>query len=107
MRQLENCTVCTQVVFAFMIRSITGSLLLDHCSILDHMGIGKDGVIIIHIGVRTPPTLHGVELTLKQGVYGDKLETLARFKENYRTLLSDDIKARLVVENDEVGHRYT
>ncbi|KAH9993331.1 UV-endonuclease UvdE-domain-containing protein [Russula compacta] len=57
-----------------------------HCSILDHMGIGKDGVIIIHIG----------------GVYGDKAATLTRFKENYRTLLSDDIKARLVVENDEM-----
>lgn len=31
--------------------------------------------------------------------------TLARFKENYRTLLSDDIKARLVIENDEVSLR--
>ncbi|KAI9509535.1 UV-endonuclease UvdE-domain-containing protein [Russula earlei] len=50
-----------------------------HCSILKHMGIGKDGVIVIHIG----------------GVYGDKAATLARFKENYRTLLSGDIKERL------------
>ncbi|KAH9968187.1 UV-endonuclease UvdE-domain-containing protein [Russula dissimulans] len=57
-----------------------------HCSILRHMGIGKDGVIIIHIG----------------GVYGDKAATLARFKENYKTLLSGDIKERLVVENDEM-----
>ncbi|KAI0258578.1 UV-endonuclease UvdE-domain-containing protein [Gloeopeniophorella convolvens] len=57
-----------------------------HCSILRHMGIGKDGVIIIHMG----------------GVYGDKEATLARFKENYRTLLSEDIKARLVLENDEI-----
>ena len=31
--------------------------------------------------------------------------TLARLKENYRTLLSDDIKARLVIENDEVSSR--
>jgi UV DNA damage repair endonuclease len=38
-------------------------------------------------------------------VYGDKEVTLARFKENYRTLLSDDIKARLVIENDEVSLR--
>ena len=44
-------------------------------------------------------------LSLKQGVYGDKEVTLARFKENYRTLLSNDIKARLVIENDEVGLR--
>lgn len=56
------------------------------CSILNHMGIGRDGVIIIHLG----------------GVYGDKETTLARFKDNYRTLLSDDIKARLVIENDEM-----
>ncbi|KAI9464142.1 UV-endonuclease UvdE [Lactarius psammicola] len=57
-----------------------------HCSVLKYMGIGRDGVIIIHLG----------------GVYGDKEVTLARFKENYRTLLSDDIKARLVIENDEM-----
>ncbi|KAI9433059.1 UV-endonuclease UvdE [Lactarius indigo] len=57
-----------------------------HCSLLNYMGIGRDGVIIIHIG----------------GVYGNKEVTLARFKENYRTLLSDDIKARLVIENDEM-----
>ena len=31
--------------------------------------------------------------------------TLARFKENYRTLLSDNIRARLVIENDEVRLR--
>ncbi|KAH9974034.1 UV-endonuclease UvdE [Lactifluus volemus] len=50
------------------------------------MGIGKDGVIIIHVG----------------GVYGDKVATLARFRENHKTLLSDDIKARLVIEDDEM-----
>ncbi|KAH9022165.1 UV-endonuclease UvdE [Lactarius pseudohatsudake] len=57
-----------------------------HCSLLNYMGIGRDGVIIIHTG----------------GVYGNKDVTLARFKENYRTSLSDDIKARLVIENDEM-----
>jgi len=38
---------------------------LDHCSILDHMGIGKDGVIIIHVGVRIPLALrrNSTELT--------------------------------------------
>lgn len=35
------------------------------------------------------------------GVYGDKPSTLARFKENYVTL-PDNIKGRLVLENDEV-----
>ncbi|KAI0064003.1 UV-endonuclease UvdE [Artomyces pyxidatus] len=57
-----------------------------HCSILNLMGMGKDSVIIIHMG----------------GMYGDKPATLARFKENYTTKLSDDIKARLVLENDEM-----
>ena len=37
-----------------------------------------------------------------QGVYGDKETTLARFKENYTSKLTDEMKARLVLENDEV-----
>lgn len=36
------------------------------------------------------------------GVFGDREATLNRFKENYTTLLSDDIKARLVLENDDM-----
>ena len=52
---------------------------------LDRMGVDKDGVMIIHMG----------------GIFGDKEATLARFKENYLKL-SDSIKARLVLENDEV-----
>ncbi|KAL0247098.1 UV damage endonuclease UvdE [Cryptococcus tetragattii IND107] len=57
-----------------------------HCEIMDRMGLGPDGVMIIHMG----------------GVYGDKDSTLARFKENYTTLASDKVKARLVLENDEI-----
>ncbi|ADV23342.1 UV damage endonuclease UvdE [Cryptococcus gattii E566] len=57
-----------------------------HCEIMDRMGLGPDGVMIIHMG----------------GVYGDKESTLARFKENYTTLASDKVKARLVLENDEI-----
>lgn len=37
------------------------------------------------------------------GTYGDKEATLARFKENYTTRLSERVKARLVLENDEVS----
>lgn len=37
-----------------------------------------------------------------QGMFGDKDATIQRFKEVYTTRLSDDIKARLVLENDEV-----
>lgn len=37
-----------------------------------------------------------------QGVYGDKTATLTRFKTTYETKVSSQIKARLVLENDEV-----
>ncbi|KIR31689.1 UV damage endonuclease UvdE [Cryptococcus deuterogattii MMRL2647] len=57
-----------------------------HCEIMDRMRLGSDGVMIIHMG----------------GVYGDKESTLARFKENYTSLASDKVKARLVLENDEI-----
>ena len=35
-------------------------------------------------------------------MYGDKDSAIARFKENYRTKLTDEMRARLVLENDEV-----
>lgn len=35
-------------------------------------------------------------------MYGDKPATLERFKNNYRTKLNDNIKQRMVLENDEV-----
>ncbi|KAG8924362.1 hypothetical protein FRC01_011608 [Tulasnella sp. 417] len=56
------------------------------CEIMDRMGLDQDSVMIIHMG----------------GVYGDKVASLARFKENYTAKLSDSIKARLVLENDEL-----
>jgi len=37
------------------------------------------------------------------GVFGDKTATLDRFRANYTKLLSPGIKARLVLENDDVG----
>lgn len=46
----------------------------------------KDAIMIIHMG----------------GVFGDKGATLDRFRENY-SKLSDEIKARLVLENDDVS----
>ncbi|CAL1710108.1 unnamed protein product [Somion occarium] len=57
-----------------------------HCQMMRYMGMGKDSIIIIHMG----------------GVYGDKESTLARFKENYQAKLTDEMKARLVMENDEI-----
>ena len=47
----------------------------------------RDAVMILHMG----------------GVFGDKAATLARFKDNYTGRLSASIKARLVLENDDVG----
>ncbi|KAI1263537.1 UV-endonuclease UvdE-domain-containing protein [Xylariaceae sp. FL1019] len=46
----------------------------------------KDAVMILHMG----------------GVFGDKAATLDRFRENYAKL-SPEIKARLVLENDDVS----
>ncbi|KAL4963588.1 UV-endonuclease UVE-1, partial [Aspergillus stella-maris] len=46
----------------------------------------RDAVMILHMG----------------GVFGDKAATLDRFRENYQTL-SQDIKNRLVLENDDVS----
>ncbi|KAK7682808.1 hypothetical protein QCA50_014192 [Cerrena zonata] len=57
-----------------------------HCQMMRYMGLDQDSVIIIHMG----------------GVYGDKEPTLARFKENYTSKLTDEMKARLVLENDEM-----
>lgn len=47
----------------------------------------RDAVMILHMG----------------GVYGDKAATLDRFRHNYTTLLSDSVKQRLVLENDDVS----
>lgn len=46
----------------------------------------RDAVMVLHMG----------------GVFGDKAATLDRFRENYK-LLSQDIKNRLVLENDDVS----
>jgi UV DNA damage endonuclease len=57
-----------------------------HAEMLDRMGIDQDGVMIIHGG----------------GVYGDKAAALARMKSVIQHKLSARVRARLVLENDEV-----
>ncbi|KAJ2896067.1 UV-damage endonuclease [Zalerion maritima] len=47
----------------------------------------KDAVMIIHMG----------------GTHGDKTATLTRFRHNYTTRLSEGVKRRLVLENDDVS----
>ncbi|KAH7927536.1 UV-endonuclease UvdE [Leucogyrophana mollusca] len=57
-----------------------------HCQMLDLMGIGPDGVMIIHGG----------------GVYGDKAATLQRIKKTIQEDLPKGVRDRLVLENDEL-----
>ncbi|CDS00889.1 related to UV-endonuclease UVE-1 [Sporisorium scitamineum] len=61
--------------------------LTSHCEMLDLMGMGKDSVMIIHGG----------------GTFGDREATLNRMRETYITRLSQNIKDRLVLENDEMA----
>ncbi|KAL1936323.1 hypothetical protein VTP01DRAFT_457 [Rhizomucor pusillus] len=61
--------------------------LTYHASMLDYMGLPPDSIMIIHMG----------------GVYGDKEAAMLRFEENYKKL-PEQIKRRLVLENDELGY---
>jgi UV DNA damage endonuclease len=71
-----------------------------HTELLDIMGLDHSAKVQIHIG----------------GVYGDKERSKKQFIENYKNLLSGEIKERLVIENDDhlynlkdciEMHRYT
>ena len=55
-----------------------------HAQFLDSLGVDRTHKIILHIG----------------GVYGDKVDAKSRFCERYQAL-SDQMKARLVIENDD------
>jgi len=61
-----------------------------HSQLLKGLGLkgqtDRDAVMILHMG----------------GMFGDKQATLDRFRENYTNLLSEDVKKRLVLENDDV-----
>ncbi len=61
--------------------------LIYHNKFLDSLGVDMRSKIILHIG----------------GVYGDKAGAIDRFKSNYR-LLPDNIKSRLVIENDDKSY---
>ncbi|KAG0653826.1 hypothetical protein C6P46_002196 [Rhodotorula mucilaginosa] len=58
-----------------------------HNEFFTRMGMGKDSVMIIHGG----------------GVHGDKEAALQRFRKHYKEL-SDGVKGRLVLENDEFSY---
>lgn len=55
-----------------------------HAQFLDAMGLGQEHKIILHIG----------------GIYGDKTSAMNRFKNQYRCL-DDNVRQRLVIENDD------
>jgi len=57
-------------------------------AIFDRMGLDADAVIVVHVG----------------GVYGDPASGCERFARQYETL-PPDVRARLVLENDD--HRYS
>ena len=79
-------------------------IVIDHCEIMDRMGLNQDGVMIIHMGgEKTLSYFRDVDLTFNEGTFGDKAATLARFRTNYGRL-PENVKGRLVLENDEVYH---
>ncbi|KAG5638317.1 hypothetical protein H0H81_000735 [Sphagnurus paluster] len=60
--------------------------LVYHCEMLDRMGVGVDGVMVVHGG----------------GKYEDKSATLARIKKTINQILPLNVRNRLVLENDEM-----
>jgi len=55
-----------------------------HCRFLDALGMGNTSKLVLHIG----------------GVYGDKIKASKAFVKNF-SKLPDEIKNRLIIENDE------
>lgn len=58
--------------------------LIYHTRILDSLGLNSEHKMVLHIG----------------GAYGDKESSIKRFMENYK-ILGDNVKNRLVIENDD------
>lgn len=58
--------------------------LTYHTRVLDGLGVGSEGKIILHLG----------------GAYGDKAAAISRFNERYERL-APAIKRRLILENDD------
>ncbi|KAJ7049655.1 UV-endonuclease UvdE-domain-containing protein [Mycena amicta] len=60
--------------------------LVYHCEMMDRMKLGVDSVFILHGG----------------GTYGDKNAALERVKKTITEVLPANVRARLVLENDEL-----
>lgn len=61
--------------------------LIYHCQILDLLGLDSTAKVQIHVG----------------GVYGDKIAAIERFVREYQKL-RQEIKRRLVIENDHISY---
>lgn len=59
-----------------------------HAKVLDLMGVGSEGVMILHGG----------------GTFGDREATLERIRHTIENRLSPSVRRRLVLENDEMGY---
>lgn len=59
-----------------------------HARFLDSLGLGPENKIVLHVG----------------GVYGDRLASMERFVSEYRRL-DENIRQRLVIENDDRQYR--
>lgn len=59
--------------------------LVYHTRILDSLGVNSEHKVVLHIG----------------GAYDNKGLSIERFIENYKLLLPENVKERLVIENDD------
>lgn len=89
LRELECTSFPSLSLFSQVYSTKLTSHFVDHNEMLDRMGLDTDSVMIIHMG----------------GVYGDKPAALERFKNVYKTRVSERVKRRLVLENDEASSR--
>lgn len=62
--------------------------LIYHQEIFQAMGLDKEAKLVMHVG----------------GLYKNKEQSVARFKENFQLLLPPQIKERLVLENDDKSY---
>ncbi len=60
-----------------------------HCDLMNLLGLDSSHKIILHIG----------------GVYGDKEKAIKRFEESYKKL-DQDIRDRLIIENDDKSYNF-
>jgi len=70
----------------------------------------RKGDVLFSFGVYNPRLLYlyYVQINIHVGgVYGNKNRTLARFAETFHERLSDSLKARLAIENDDVPNSYS